>query len=74
MSETKYKSTDANGSWFCKEDLEHHAKVIGTTGGDVDTSPVGMVKRGIYPISYLDQFPEYSSHYKSIQTYKSTLD
>jgi hypothetical protein len=58
----------------CKEDLDHHSKVFGTALNGVDTSPVGMVHRGIYPKSYLDAFPSESMFFDSIQAYKATKE
>jgi hypothetical protein len=58
----------------CKEDLDHHSKVFGTALKGVDTSPVGMVNRGIYPKSYLDQFSSESKFFESIQAYKATKE
>lgn len=58
----------------CKEDLDHHSKLFGTASKGVDTSPVGMVQRGIYPVSYLDQFPPESMFFDSIQACKTTKE
>jgi len=55
----------------CKEDFDHHNKVLGPTSKGDDTSPVGMVKRGLYPITYLDKFTSESQYFDRIQAFKA---
>jgi hypothetical protein len=55
---------------ICAADLDHHSKVVGTTGGNVDTSPVACVKRGVFPIDYLDKFPPDSIYAAQIAEFK----
>lgn len=69
-----YQPNSNTDFMVCQEDLVHHSKVFGNASKGVDTSPVGMVKRGIYPISYLDQFPPESNFFESIQAFKASKE
>jgi hypothetical protein len=68
----EFKSKSNNNFEVCKVDLDHHSKVFGSATKGVDTSPVGMVKRGVCPMSYLDQFPSESKFFDSIQAFKAS--
>lgn len=55
---------------IASEDLSHHMLVIGTSCGGVDTTPVGLVDRGVFPESYLDKFTSDSIYFDSIAEWK----
>ena len=70
----KFQGNKDKSFMFCQVDLEHHSKVFGTASKGVDTSPVGMVQRGIYPLSYLEVFPSDSMFFDAIELYKTTKE
>jgi hypothetical protein len=56
---------------IASEDLEHHTGVFGTASKNIDVSPVGCVKRGVFPESYLDKFTPDSIYYEQILEWKT---
>lgn len=70
-NEIVFTPTPEDGAGIAPEDIKHHSKVFGTASKGVDTSPVACVERGMFPIEYLDEFTEKSSHFQDIQRWKA---
>lgn len=64
------KQTQPDDVWIGDADARHHMLALGT--GSTLPTPVDLVRMGVKPIGYLDEFDSSSTHWSAIQSFKST--